>query len=393
MTKINEMAKAVVPEVVEFRRDLHRHPEPSMKELRTTSRVCEKLDELGISYRRTGDIGVIAEIHGELGEGPTVMLRADMDALSIKEETGLPFASENEGFMHACGHDTHTSMLLGTAKILQELKPTFAGTVRLVFQPGEEVAEGAKYMIAHGAMENVDMAFGLHIQSAWGNAKVGGTITKDGPLFAACDMFKIKVSGKSAHGCIPQAGADALVAASSIVLNLQTMVSREFEPMEPVVVTVGTMHSGDRFNIIAGSAELTGTCRSFNAGIYDKLPTVMERIVKNTAEALKCTAEVEFNRLTRPLINNSEAYRILKGAEAKVIPEDMRFEGKLSTGGEDFAEYMTYAPSVFMQLDAGGIYPQHSCHVQFDESSFANGIAIEVQFALDALEALAKKSH
>jgi amidohydrolase len=182
------------------------------------------------------------------------------------------------------------------------------------------------------------------------------------------------------------AGADAVVAASSIVLNLQTMVSREFEPMDPLVVTIGSFNSGSRFNIIAGTAELTGTCRSFNQEIYESLPTVMERIVKGTAEALKCTADVEFSRLTKPLTNDDKAYDIMKGTGAKVIPEQLRFEGRLSTLGEDFAEYMACVPGMFVQLDAGGKYPLHSCHVQFDESAFENGIAIEVQFSLDAMK-------
>lgn len=386
-TRLHQMTSEILPDVIDFRRDLHRHPEASMKEYRTTEKVCEKLDEIGVSYRRTGEVGVIAEIQGELGAGPTVMLRADMDALNIEERSGVDFASEEKGFMHACGHDTHTAMLLGSVKVLNQLKKEFAGTVRFVFQPGEEVAQGAKYMISHGALDNVDMCFGMHIHSP-GGSQIGGIMTRKGAMFAACDMFKITVHGMGTHGCIPHRGADAVVAGASIVMNLQTMVSREFDPMEPVIVTVGSFHSGTRFNIVADTVEMTGTCRSFNKDIYNRLPEVMERIAKQTAEALKCTAEVTFSRLTSPLINDDRAFEIMKGAEAKVIPAEMQLKGSPSTGGEDFAEYMKIVPGVFVKLAAGGEYPMHNAMVCFDERSFENGICLEVQFALDALERL-----
>ena len=386
---IRQLAHEIQEYVVAFRRELHKHPEESLKEFRTTDRVAEELDKLGVPYRRTDPTGLIAEITGTAGaSGKIVMLRGDMDALSLQENTGLPFASENPGFMHACGHDTHTAMLLGAAKLLSGLKDCFAGTVRLLFQPAEEVAKGADLMIEQGAMEGVGMGMGIHIYPL--NA-VGELMTRPGYQFAATDQFIIRVKGKGCHGAGPHQGIDATYAAASIIVNLQTMVSREFDPITPLVVTVGSCHSGSRFNIVSGEAVMEGTCRSFDRAVYAALPEVMSRIAKNVAAGLRCEAEVEFIRLTQPLINDAHAVELGKRAAAKILKDpSLLTESPISMGGEDFASFTALAPCAFFQLGAGGpdSYPQHSDRVCYDEESFETGVAMYVQFALDALEEL-----
>ena len=379
----------VTDKVKAFRHDLHRHPEKSMQEYRTTEKVCAYLEDLGVSYRRTGDTGVIAEIHGTKGTSDkVVLLRADMDALEVQEDSGVPYSSEVKGMMHGCGHDTHTAMLLGALEVLLHKRDQFDGTLRFVFQPGEEVGEGARYMIAHGAADNVSMGMALHIQ---GLEPVGQLSLKDGELLASCDQFLVHVHGKASHGAAPQNGRDATVAAASLVMNLQTLVSREFSPLEPVLVTVGQLHSGTRFNCISEEALLDGTVRVFNRDIYKKMPEVMERVVKGTCEALGCTADLEFRHLTQPLTNNHEAYEVLYGSALKTAGEANVKQAEMSMGGEDFSYIEPYFPSCFIQLGADGGYQNHSPHVAFKEEAFETGIAVEVQFALDALEYVNKK--
>lgn len=387
---IRDYAKEVLPHVIELRRDIHAHPEEGMTTVRTASKVCEELDRLGITYRKVEDNGVIAEIKGEKGNSDKiVMLRADMDALCTQEKTGLPFASEIEGKMHACGHDLHTSMLLGTANILNQMKDQFDGTVRLLFQPGEEIAIGAKYLIEHGAMEGVGMGFGFHVDPL---APSHTVLAKPGSDWAAVDHFYITVHGTAAHGATPHDGYDATVAASAIVMNLQTMVSRECNPMKPLVVTVGSLHSGNAFNIVSDTATIEGTCRSFDMDIYEMIPTSMERIAKNTAAAFHCEAEVKVDRLGGPLINDEHAYEVLKNACKKVLPSEEDFKLAVPAMiGEDFAEYGKYCPIVFGHLGCNGGYPLHSGFVNFKEEAMETGMCVEVQFAFDALEDLNTK--
>lgn len=383
--EFKDLVLQVEDKVKEFRHDIHRHPEPSMKEYRTTKKVTEYLDCLGVSYRQTGEIGVLAEIKGTKAESDKVVLiRADMDALELQELTDLPYKSEEDGLMHACGHDTHTSMLLGTIEVLNQLKDQFAGTIRFVFQPGEEVGKGALYMIEHGAADNVDMGMGLHVSFA----PLGKLTMRDGDEMASCDQFTIHVHGKATHGAAPQNGRDATVAAASLVMNLQTLVSREFNPTEPVLVTVGQLHSGTRFNCISEEAMLDGTVRVFNRDMYEKIPEVMERISKGTCEALGCTMDMEFHHLTQPLSNDHTAYTLLRKAGEKTVGEEMFEEASLAMGGEDFSYFGSYFPIAFLHIGADGGYSNHSPHVAYKEDIFVEGIAIEVQFALDALEYL-----
>ena len=382
MMDFRELAKQVNDEVVAFRHDLHMHPEASMQEFRTTDRIAEELDKLGIPYRRFEPTGLIGVIEGGK-PGKTIALRADIDALSITEKTGLPFQSQNEGFMHACGHDTHAAMLLGAAKVLNRIKDELPGTVRLLFQPAEELACGAKAVIKQGALDGVDFIFGIHIA---GQAPVGCIAYCPGASASAADMFKITVKGKAGHGAMPDTAVDATVAAAAIVMNLQTMVSREFPPTQPVVVTVGKLVSGSRFNIVSGEAVLEGTGRSYDVEIHHKMPEVMTRIAKETAAAFRCEAEVEYNMMTEVLVNDADMLEIVKGAAKKAADDEkLIVEMKPMMGAEDFAEYTVLTKAAFATVGAGGQFPNHSDHVVFDEDSFRTGGALHCQVAYDYL--------
>ena len=281
MADIKKLAHEVYPYVVEMRRDFHRHPEASFEEFRTTKRIAEELDKMGIPYRLFEPTGLVGEIKGGK-PGKCIALRADIDALTTTEKTGLPYASENEGYMHACGHDTHTAMLLGAAKILSSVKDELSGTVKLIFQPAEELASGAKCIVEQGVLDGVDAAFGQHIFS---RQPAGSLSLSEGTLHPAADYFKLTVTGKASHGALPDEGIDATVAAAAIVMALQTISSREFSPLDPIVVTVGTLHSGARFNIISGEAVLEGTVRIFNKDIHPRMPEIIERIAKQIGRA------------------------------------------------------------------------------------------------------------
>lgn len=379
---IREMAKAVEPKIIAFRRDLHQHPEASFHEFRTTDQIAKQLDELGIPYRRFEPTGLIAELKGGK-PGKTVALRADIDALNITEQTGLPFASQNPGIMHACGHDTHAAMLMGAVWVLNSIKDQLCGTVKFLFQPAEEVAGGAKMAIEQGAMEGVDFVFGIHIAAM---APVGSVALKVGASAAAADMFQIQVHGKATHGAMPEGGVDATLAAAAIVMNLQSIVSREVAPGTPLVVTVGKLESGTRFNIVSGEATLEGTVRSYDYQLHHKMPEIMERVVKNTAAAYRCTADVKYDMMTEVLMNDPEGVDLARKAAAKIVERpDQVMEGKVMMGGEDFAAYTVDTKAAFATVGAGGEYPQHSDKVYFDESSFVTGASLYAQVAFDFL--------
>ena len=273
--------KELVPKYKEFvrqlRREFHQYPELSMEEQETTKRIATKLDEMGIPYtidpeKNTGLVAVIKGNH----PGKAVALRADIDALPVTETTGLPFASKHPGKMHACGHDTHISMLLGAARMLLDMKDEIYGTVYLDFQPAEELGIGASYMMRFGDwFDKVGAIFGGHI---WPDIPAGTVGVRNGAFMAATDKFVIKIHGKQAHGSQPQAGVDAVVVASVLVMQLQTLVSRQFGAVQPVVVTVGTIQGGDRWNIVGGEAVLEGTTRYFERGLGKEIQEKMERL-------------------------------------------------------------------------------------------------------------------
>ena len=373
-----DKAKALEEYMVTMRRHFHQHPEKSMEERETTAFIMAQLNEIGIPHRKLSPSGVVAEIAGGR-PGKTVALRADMDALTIQEETGLPFASEAEGLMHACGHDLHMAGLLGAAKLLWQERQSLGGNVRLIFQPGEEVGKGAKAVIEQGGMEGVDMVFGMHNMPSLPAGTVAGSV---GPVFSAADYFKITIQGKAGHGATPEDAIDATVAASALVMNLQPLVSREISSLESLVITVGQLHSGTRFNIISGEAVLEGTVRSFDPTIHDMVPVAMERVVEGIARAYRVEAKLEYDKVAKACVNE-EGFTDLclksAGKVAQVAPEGRQMIA------EDFSEYMQLCPGAFFLYGSGCEYPLHSDHFAGDEQALITACAMYAQVAVDAL--------
>ena len=379
---IKKLCEEVYDEIVELRRKIHRYPEVGIYCPKTIDLICAYLDQLNVEYRRLEDRGVIADIVGK-PNGKIVMIRADMDALNVVEETGLEYSSELEGKMHACGHDLHTAMLLGSANILSRHKDEINGTVRLLFQTGEEISGGAKFLIENGALDGVEMGMGIHTEPLSKTGTVGSRI---GPDWAGVDEFTITVLGDSGHGAMPHKSNDATVAAASIIMNLQTMVSRKCNPLHPLVVSVGEIHSGSAYNIISGKAVMRGTCRSFDKDVYDMIPETLRQISENIAEALGCKAEIEFKRSAMPLINDEKAFNIAKASVMKILESsDDFYISDMAMIGEDFSEYANLIPCVFVHLGTDAGYPLHNCHINFDEQAMKTGMALEIQFALDVL--------
>jgi len=383
---VKTLAKEVKDYVIELRREFHMYPERSGEEFRTSKRVKEELDKLGIPYIAPGKTGVIATISGRK-PGKTVALRADMDALEVQEKNDVPYRSKNEGLMHACGHDGHTAMLLGAAKVLSAMREELKGNVRLIFQPAEETANGAVKMIEDGAMEGVDSIFGIHL---WSGLPIGKVSVEAGPRMAAVDVFDITVQGKGGHGSAPHEGVDAVVVASNMVMALQTVVSRELSPLEPVVVTVGKLVAGTRFNVLASEAKLEGTNRYFNPKIKDVLPAAIERIAKHVAAGFRAEAKVNYTFATSPVINDPECSGLAATAVKKILGEGGLMEYEKVMGGEDFAEYLKKAPGALALVGIGNeqkqtTYPHHHPNFNMDEDALEIGVALYAQYALEFL--------
>ncbi|HHW91232.1 MAG TPA: amidohydrolase [Firmicutes bacterium] len=385
MVCFKELAQEVKEEVIAWRRDFHRHPEVSMKEFRTAERVEEELRKMGLEIRRHGDTAVIGILEGAK-PGKTVALRADMDALSLTEENDVPYASETKGLMHACGHDAHTAALLGVAKILNKVKDQLPGKVKFFFQPGEEVALGAKLIVDAGEMDDVDAILGIHV---WADLPAGQVSVEPGPRMAFCDMLKINITGKGGHAAQPQRTVDAVVAAAATVMNLQSIVSREVSPLDSLVVTIGKMDVGTRWNIIAGRGILEGTVRGFCPELQAKAPEIIERIIKGTAAAYRAEAELEYAKLTPVTINDPQLTEKAADIIRRLYGEESLASIPKQTGSEDFAFYCEKAPGVFVFMGAGNeenaCYPHHHPKFDIDEGVLDRCVALYAQFAWDFL--------
>lgn len=375
--------------VIDLRRDIHRHPEPSFEEVRTSGIVAEELIKMGISVTRIGKTGIFGILEGET-PGKVIALRADMDALSVTEETGLPYSSEVNGFMHACGHDAHTAMLLGAAKILSENRNELKGTVKFIFQPAEEAARGAKAMIEGGILKDpdVDMIFGLHLQT---DILIGMAVLQEGPIMASGDLWELTIKGKSCHGSSPWQGVDAITCSAAIIQSLQTIVSRVNDATSPIVINIGTINGGERFNIVAGRVKMTGMNRSFGEFQRKSMPEWMENIIKNTCAAYGCEYEFNYDFICAPTINDPEATMFARESVSKIIPEKNFLIVDKYMGSEDFSEYMAFAKGTFMFLGARNeekdcCYSHHSNKFNVDEDAFLLGIASYVQVAADYLK-------
>lgn len=369
---------------IQMRRAFHLKPEVSGKEYETSKLVKAELDKIGVEWRDCGlETGVLATIKGEK-PGKTVLLRADMDALTVVEETGLPFASENPGVMHACGHDGHTSMLLTAAHILNDMRSDLCGTVKLAFQPAEEIGAGAKSMIEQGALDGVDGCFGMHV---WPGVPTGTASCLAGPRMASADQFFIDVKGRGGHGSAPHQCVDAVTVSAAIVNNLQTIVSREIDPVDPGVITVGTMEVGSRWNVVAENGHMEGTTRCFSNEIWSIFPESIERIVEGTAQAMRAEAKLTYNRLVPPTINDPEVAALAIKTIEKILGEGKHIPTDRVTGGEDFAYFMQKVPGAiaFLGISAPDeeVFPLHSGRMKLDESALIKGAMLYAQFALD----------
>lgn len=377
------------PRLVSLRRDLHQHPELSWREHRTAQQICRFLDDLGIRYQQNvAGTGIVAEISG-LSDGPYIALRADMDALPIVEETGLSFGSRDPGVMHACGHDGHTSMLLGAASLLATDK-SLPAPVRLVFQPAEETGEGAKAMIVAGALDNVALIFGGHVDRHF---QVGSIAVTDGPVNASSDHFSITVTGKGGHAARPHETIDAVVVGSLMVMALQTIVSREVNPAHPSVVTVGRFDAGTAANVIAGQAHLEGSIRSQDQNVRESLHRSVERMAQSIGQLHGANVEVTIHTGTPALINPPECTDIARQAAALAVGESKIVKMETANmGGEDFSYYLERAPGCYVRFgtarDGVEQYPAHSSKFDFDEEVIAVGAAYFHAIARVAGEAI-----
>ncbi len=378
-------------QIIADRRYLHQHPELSHQEVQTAAYIAKQLRAMGLEPRTgVGENGVVAVIEGAR-PGKCVALRADFDALPIVESTGLPFSSENEGVCHACGHDMHTAGLLGVARVLCDIRDQFSGCVKLVFQPAEEdvLNCGALKMIADGVLENpkVDAMFGQHIWPYYPSGKVA---IRDGAMMASSDRFHITIHGKSSHGSAPESGIDAITAAAQVISALQTIVSRRVSPLDSAVVTIGTIHGGARYNVIADTVKLEGTCRNLNPEVRNKMEERIRAIVEGVCTGMGATGELEYFRGYSPTVNNHELFPLVLetikevvGEENTVIPENS------ALGGEDFSYYCEKVPCVYFWsgiLSPGAeVYPLHNGNLNPDEGSLATTVEIMTRCALNFL--------
>jgi amidohydrolase len=386
MMTIRDAAEQMKDEIISWRRQIHANPEVGWHEVATGNLVAAELTKMGIEVTRVAKTGVLGVIRGK-APGKTVALRADMDALPITEANEVPYKSKNPGVMHACGHDGHTAMLLGAAKILSGMRDKLKGTVKLFFQPSEEIGGGALAFIEAGAIDGVDAILGLHL---WPTLPSGKVSIVAGPRMASADRLLIKVKGKAGHGSMPHLGVDAILAAAAITMNLQSIVSREIAPLEPAVVTIGRFTGGTTWNITCDEVELEGTTRCFSREIRNNFPATIERIIKSTAASYRTEAELEYIPISPPTINDPLVAKVAAGALTELYGEGALGELEKVMGGEDFAYFQERIPGAMAFVGVGNAakktdIPLHNERFNLDEDVLPTGAALHAQFALNFL--------
>ena len=372
-------AEALREELQERRRDFHQHPELSFQEIRTSGIVAEELHSLGMEVQTgVGKTGVVGILEGEK-DGPTVLVRADMDALPIVEETGADYESTNEGVMHACGHDGHTTIALGVAKLLSDVRDQIKGRVKFVFQPAEEIGAGAQAMCDDGVLTNPrpDVTLGLHL---WNTMPVGTIGIATGPTFAAVSIFEITMKGKGGHGALPHETRDPIVAAAHLVGALQSICSRDVPASESAVLSVTTFNAGSAYNIIPPEAKLTGTMRNFSPTIRDLVTRRFYEICEGVGNAMGCQIDAKMTHLTEPVINDSKTTERVRAAIRRVTPDVTLDVKERTMGGEDVGLFMTDIPGTYYLLgsanDGRGLnFGHHHPRFDFDEDCLPLGVA------------------
>lgn len=386
---IKQRIKELEPKIIEMRRYLHQHPEPGFQEYNTAKFVSEILTGLGLEVK-TGiaKTGVTAVLRGGK-PGKMVALRADMDALTITEKTGLPFASVNPGVMHACGHDAHTAAMLGTAMVLCELREELTGSIKFIFQPAEEGPGGARPMIEEGVLEGVDAIIGAHV---WQQYPVGKVAVRYGEAMACLDSIDILILGKGCHGAAPHQGVDAVAVASQVVSALQTIASREVNPVKPVVVTVGTINGGYAYNIIADEVAMKGTVRALDAELRRSMPERIERVIRGVTEGMRADYTFSYHFGYPPTVNNDGITAKVEKTLTRVFgAERMIRVPEPSMGGEDMAYYLEKIPGTYFFVgssnpEKGIDSPGHKSTFDIDEDAIAIMTEAMVCAAIDLLE-------
>lgn len=382
---ILEMAEGLESYVIEMRRDLHKHPETKFEEERTSNIVKDELDELGYSIEETAETGVIATLQGGK-EGNTVALRADMDALELQEENDVPYISLTEGKMHACGHDAHTAMLLGAAKIISDLKEELEGNVKLVFQPGEEGGAGAKRVMDDGKLKDVDAIFGIHV---WSDLPSGSLAVSSGAVMASSDKFTITIKGDGGHAAYPHQTNDPTIPANAIYDSLQKIVTSNIDPLSPAVIKTPKVKTADTYNVIPDNVIITGTVRTFDLDVREKIIERIKQIAEHYSKAWDCEAAFELERnCYPPMVNEKEMSEFAKET-AKDYFEIEELQKQM--GAEDFAFYLQQKPGCFLFMgtgneDKGTDHPHHHPKFDVDEEELYKGTALYVRLALDYLK-------
>ena len=377
--KIREEIKNIKDEIYAIRRHFHRYPELSFKEFNTAETISQHLDKFGIAHKKgVGKTGIVGEIN--FGPGPTIALRADMDALPIQEENNLDYKSLNDGVMHACGHDGHMAILLGAANVLSKNSKLKKGTVRFIFQPAEEGLGGARYMIEDGCLDKVDEIYGLHL---WNYQLYGEVGIKDGPVMASADLFDIEVSGKGGHGATPQGTIDAIVVASNLVTMLQTIVSRNTNPLESTVLSIGKIKGGHNFNIISDKVHMSGTTRAYTEENRTMIKQRMKEVIEGVSKSFGADIKLNYKDGYPPTVNHSSQVEKVLEAASSVVASGAK-NPYLSMGGEDFSYYLQNKPGCFFFVGSAPneneilSTPHHCSHFNIDERALLIGASVYV---------------
>jgi amidohydrolase len=385
---ILKRAEGLKQRMIDLRRDFHQYPELGLQEFNTTKKVEGILKTLGLETKIcVNGTGVRGYLKGSK-PGKTIALRADMDALPIQEETNLPYQSQNKGVMHACGHDAHTAMLLGAAMILSEMKKELEGNVAFIFQPAEEIGAGAKAMVEEGVLEGVDRIFGLHVYSILPFGTLG---YRPGPLMAAGDFFDVKIIGKGGHGGLPHLTVDPVVITANAINALQTLVSREIDPLESAVISICKLNAGEAYNVIPETATFGGTIRTHKPELRESIPKRAKEILDGVVSGMR--GRYEFNLMSKfpATINDEEMTAFVVKVAKEILGDDKLSPLKPLMGSEDFSFYLQKVPGTFAFLgvenkEKGIIYPHHHPKFNIDEDILPIGSALHAAVALEYLK-------